>query len=176
MAEKCLDRKRAGRTSRPVERVCVSDLISCVSRCSSTVWGSDGRESPSFLPSFLHTSFLPSFLLHGFISAFLSAHLTGSFALFPKLALLWLPSVCMFACALVCIHGCVTACAYACEPDCVCVVVLLAVRYIDLTRLTHSTTSVTPAWMLPASSPPLVLTLPVMQLHAPRFGFPPGSC
>ena len=165
MAEKCLDRKRAGRTSRPVERVCVSDLISCVSRCFSTVWSSDGRESPSFLPSFF-PSFLPSFLLHGFISAFLSAHLTGSFALFPKPALLWLQSVCVFACELVCIHVCQIAC----------VVVLLAVGYIDLTRSTHSTTSVTPGWMLPASSPPLVPTLPVMQLHTPEFGFPPGSC
>lgn len=175
MAEKMFGQEES-REDEPAcgESLCVRPHQLCVPLLFHSVrqWW----EREPFLPSFLPSYFLPSFLLHGFISAFLSAHLTGSFALFPKLALLWLPSVCMFACALVCIHGCVTACAYACEPDCVCVVVLLAVRYIDLTRLTHSTTSVTPAWMLPASSPPLVLTLPVMQLHAPGFGFPPGSC
>lgn len=166
MAENCEDRTRAGRTSQPVKRVCVSELIMCVCRCSSTAWASDRT-----------ASLLPSFLLHGFISAILSAHLAGLSTLFPKLTVPLLASecLCQYTCLPVLLSAFVVVCLLTVKQNkaWISVLHLFCWDILIFTRLTYSMTSVTPGWVVLAGCQPLDPTLPVMQLSSISLLDPP---
>lgn len=165
MAENWEDRTRAGRTSQPVKRVCVSELIMCVCHCSSTAWASDRT-----------ASLLPSFLLHGFISAILYAHLAGLSALFPKLTVaLASECLCQYTCLPVLLHAFVVLCLLTVKQNkaWISVLYLFCWDILIFTRLTYSMASVTPEWVVPAGCQPLDPTLPVMQLSSISLLDPP---
>lgn len=92
----CEDRTRAVRTCQPVKRVCVSELIICVFRCSSTAWASD-RTASLFLPSFCMASSLQSSLLISLV--------------YPLCFLSW-QCCCWHQSACVSIHVCLCSCMH----------------------------------------------------------------